>query len=140
MSLHADAGCAGVIGGRNIRRSLLVASSVLSLFAAQPSFAQSQAASGTQDALESDVDNDDQIVVTATRDERPLGDVPLAVSAVRVEDLSHSGSLRLEDSLIRVPGAAVSNTSAGGGQTRLVIRGLQAAPGGNPVVAETWAT
>lgn len=134
MSLRAEAECAGVVSSNNIRRSLLIASSALSLFSAQPSLAQ-QAASGASNASGSDVDNDGEIVVTATRDERLLSEVPLAVSAVRVEELSRSGSLRLEDSLIRVPGAAVSNTSAGGGQTRLVIRGLQAAPGGNPVVA-----
>ena len=65
------------------------------------------------------------VVVTATRGPRPAADLPALVTVLRGADLRARGITTVFEALRDVPGAAVVQTGAFGGQTSLFLRGGQ---------------
>ena len=70
----------------------------------------------------------EEIVVTATKRAESLQDVPVAVSALRAEDIAVRGLTQYADYLSAVPG--VNFQDAGPGQSQIRIRGIVASEGG----------
>ncbi len=70
----------------------------------------------------------EEIVVTATKRAQSLQDVPVAVSALRAEDIAVRGLTQYADFLSAVPG--VNFQDAGPGQSQIRIRGIVASEGG----------
>jgi len=70
----------------------------------------------------------EEIVVTATKRSESLRDVPIAVSAIKAEDITARGLTQYADYLSSVPG--VHFQDAGPGQSRVLIRGIVANEGG----------
>ncbi len=64
----------------------------------------------------------DRIVVTATKRETSLQDVPFSINAQTEEDIQRSGAVTLEDLSRNVAGLAVQNL--GPGQSQVSIRGV----------------
>lgn len=64
----------------------------------------------------------DRIVVTATKREAPLQDVPFSINAQTEEDIRKSGAVTLEDLSRNVAGLAIQNL--GPGQSQVSIRGV----------------
>src|SRR3954471_9035022 len=64
----------------------------------------------------------ESIVVTATKRETPLKDVPFSINAQTEEDIQKSGAVTLEDLSRNVAGLAVQNL--GPGQSQVSIRGV----------------
>ncbi|HRP10965.1 MAG TPA: TonB-dependent receptor plug domain-containing protein, partial [Terricaulis sp.] len=93
------------------RKLLLSAASALAIAAMAPgiAFAQSQS---------------DEIIVTATKREVSLQDVPFSVNAQTQEDIQRSGATTLEDLSRNVAGMAVQNL--GPGQSQVALRGVSA--------------
>ena len=66
----------------------------------------------------------ESIVVTATKRETPLQEVPFSINAQTEEDIQRSGAVTLEDLSRNVAGLAVQNL--GPGQSQVSIRGVSA--------------
>jgi iron complex outermembrane receptor protein len=64
----------------------------------------------------------DRIVVTATKRETSLLDVPFSINAQTEEDIQRSGAVTLEDLSRNVAGLAIQNL--GPGQSQVSIRGV----------------
>jgi len=64
----------------------------------------------------------ERIVVTATKRETPLQDVPFSINAQTEEDIRRSGAVTLEDLSRNVAGLAIQNL--GPGQSQVSIRGV----------------
>ena len=111
-------------------RTLLLASAAFAAFTT-PAYAQTAA----QDA----VIEEGEIIVTATRRDQQLSDVPLAVSAVTAETLARSGASDIRQLNQLSPSLLVSSTSseAAGGGAR--IRGIGTV-GDNPGLESSVAT
>jgi len=107
----------------------LSASSLLAVagFAASAS-AQSQPEVAAQD-------ENAEIVVTATKRDERLIDVPASITALNGARLRDSGALRLEDYQAKVPG--LSTTPITPGYTQLVVRGITT---GSAQLSSTVAT
>ncbi len=114
-----------------MKRSLLLASAAF-VASASPSFAQDAAPQAA-------VIEEGEIIVTATRREQQLSDVPLAVSAVSAETLARSGASDIRQLNQLSPSLLVSSTSseAAGGGAR--IRGIGTV-GDNPGLESSVAT
>jgi outer membrane receptor protein involved in Fe transport len=69
-------------------------------------------------------DTAERIVVTATKREASLQDVPFSINAQTEEDIRRSGAVTLEDLSRNVAGLAVQNL--GPGQSQVSIRGVSA--------------
>ena len=67
-------------------------------------------------------DAQDRIVVTATKREASLQDVPFSINAQTEEDIRRSGAVTLEDLSRNVAGLAIQNL--GPGQSQVSIRGV----------------
>jgi len=81
-----------------------------------PSFAQSPGANGSGEALA-------EIVVTATKRNERLQDVPVSIIAETGIELEHRGATQLQDIINNTPG--LNNPGSGGGNsTNLTIRGV----------------
>ncbi len=102
--------------GASGRAVLVTCSATLAL-----TIAQSAAAQVTSQVLE-------EIVVTATKRAESLQDVPLAVSALRAEDIAVRGLTQYADYLSTVPGVYFQD--AGPGQSQIRMRGIVASEGG----------
>lgn len=68
------------------------------------------------------VEKGERIVVTATKRETPLQDVPFSINAQTEEDIRRSGAVTLEDLSRNVAGLAIQNL--GPGQSQISIRGV----------------
>lgn len=75
-----------------------------------------------QDAPEEGTGND--IIVTATKRDQTIQDIPFSINAQTAEDMRRSGSTNLEDLSRNVAGLAVQNL--GPGQSQVSIRGVSA--------------
>lgn len=64
----------------------------------------------------------DALVVTATRSEKPLIEVPASVSVVSLKDRENKGLLRIGEELVGVPGVTLRQEQSGV-EAALVIRG-----------------
>jgi iron complex outermembrane recepter protein len=69
-------------------------------------------------------DNEDIIVVTATKRDANIQDVPFSINAQTAQDIQRSGAVTLEDLSRNVAGLAVQNL--GPGQSQVAIRGVSA--------------
>lgn len=101
----------------NFRKYLLMgsAAALLPMGAAN---AQTEQAS---DSAESD---DNIIIVTATKRERSLQDVPLSVTALSVDALDNAAVTNIESLQFSVPGLSITTSSGSGFQSSLRIRGV----------------
>jgi len=75
----------------------------------------------------------EEVVVTATKRESSLQDIPMSISAISGETLEKSGVVDFTDVATTVP--AVSFRSGGPGRTKLNVRGISAATGVAPTVS-----
>lgn len=67
----------------------------------------------------------ERIVVTATRTEEPIADVPAAISVVGIEDIQDArATVSLSESLNRVPGVFIQDSGNFAQDVRLQIRGF----------------
>ncbi|MEM9170635.1 MAG: TonB-dependent receptor [Pseudomonadota bacterium] len=78
---------------------------------------------GAAYAQEND-DETDEIIVTATKREQSIQDVPFSINAQTQEDLQRTGSQTLEDISRNVAGLTIQNL--GPGQSQVAIRGVSA--------------
>ncbi len=90
--------------------------------AASAQDAQQPAKSGTEQSTKSATAVIDRIVVTATKRETTLRDVPFSINAQTEEDIRKSGAVTLEDLARNVAGLAIQNL--GPGQSQVSIRGV----------------
>ena len=100
-----------------VRRSLLLAGTA-SVFLANPALAQ-DAAADEADAAEGNV-----IIVTATKRDTTIQDVPFSINAQTQEDIQRSGAVTLEDLSRNVAGLTIQNL--GPGQSQVSVRGISA--------------
>lgn len=100
------------IQSRSFRCHLLAG--IAALAVATPAFAQ--------DAAEEESGN--SIVVTASKREQALQDVPFSINAQTAADIEKSGSTNLEDISRNVAGLSVQNL--GPGQSQVSVRGVSA--------------
>lgn len=85
--------------------------------AALPGIARAQGAA--EEAAEGN-----EIIVTATKRDQSLQDIPFSINAQTAEDIRKSGSTNLEDLSRNVAGLAIQNL--GPGQSQVAIRGVSA--------------
>jgi iron complex outermembrane recepter protein len=71
-----------------------------------------------------DIDDENVIIVTATKRDANLQDIPFSINAQTAEDIQKSGAVTLEDLSRNVAGLAVQNL--GPGQSQVSIRGISA--------------
>ncbi|QNN64750.1 TonB-dependent receptor [Sphingomonas rhizophila] len=109
--------------------------------AAQPTDgATAEAAAVSQDATQVTTEEDtSEIVVTATRRNEALSDVPLAVSAVTAETLKNSGATDIRALTQVSPSLLVSSTTSEGGAATARIRGIGTV-GDNPGLESSVGT
>ena len=69
-------------------------------------------------------ENDDEIIVTATKRAQSIQDVPFSINAQTQEDIERTGSQNLEDLSRNVAGLTIQNL--GPGQSQVAIRGVSA--------------
>ena len=81
-------------------------------------------AATTVTAAAQDREVTDEIIVTATKREQALSDVPFSVNAQTQNDIQRSGSQSLEDVARNVAGLTIQNL--GPGQSQVAIRGVSA--------------
>jgi len=98
------------------KKLLLLCGSCLFL-AATPSYAQS-ADDGAEEA------SGNVIIVTATKRETTIQDIPFSINAQTAQDIQKSGAVTLEDLSRNVAGLAVQNL--GPGQSQVSVRGVSA--------------
>jgi outer membrane receptor protein involved in Fe transport len=77
-----------------------------------------------------------EIIVTATKRNERLQDVPISVSAITSEDITTRGFTNYADYLNSVPGVYFQDLGAGHGTVR--IRGISASEGGVPSTTATY--
>jgi len=100
----------------NRRAASAAAVSLLALAAATPAFAQN---SQTPEAQ-----GDQEIVVTATKREVNLQDVPFSINAQTQQQIQRSGATTIEDLSRNVAGLQIQNL--GPGQSQVAVRGVAA--------------
>jgi len=96
------------------------------LAASSPAFAQQQADTagpGEKDNAQPQADAN-EVIVTATRREKPLSEVPLAVTAVSGRNLRYSGASDIRDLDQLAPSLLVSSTGSEAGAAVARIRGV----------------
>lgn len=107
------------------RKSLLtIGVSTAAMIAAVPAWAQS--GTGAQGAGPGQVEGEqnDEIIVTATKRASTVQDVPFSINAQTQEDIQRSGSTTIEDLSRNVAGLAIQNL--GPGQSQVSVRGVSA--------------
>ncbi len=101
-------------------RGLLLAGTA-SAFWASPALAQ-QDASGSADSADNASGN--VIIVTATKRDTTIQDVPFSINAQTQENIQRSGAVTLEDLSRNVAGLTIQNL--GPGQSQVSVRGISA--------------
>ena len=91
---------------------------------AQPTNTAAEGAAVDDQAVEQQPVDSSDIVITATRRNEALSDVPLAVSAVTAETLENSGASDIRQIQQVSPSLLVSSTSSEGGASVARIRGV----------------
>ena len=69
--------------------------------------------------------NDETIVVTATRYDKPLSNIGSSISVVSAQDIEIAQTTFLQDALITVPGVSINQNGSFGGVSSLRIRGAK---------------
>jgi iron complex outermembrane receptor protein len=100
------------------RAASVAAVSLLALASAAPAFAQDEQpnAPAAQD--------DQEIVVTATKRETNLQDIPFSINAQTEQQIQRSGATNIEDLSRNVAGLQIQNL--GPGQSQVAVRGVAA--------------
>jgi iron complex outermembrane receptor protein len=108
---------------RAFGRSLLaIGVSSLALVLGSPAWAQT--GGGAQGAGPGEVEDQDEIIVTATKRASTIQDVPFSINAQTQEDIQRSGATTIEDLSRNVAGLTVQNL--GPGQSQVAVRGVSA--------------
>lgn len=102
---------------RALRRGLLLAG-VTAVLSATPAFAQAQDAS----PAEGEEAQGNVIIVSATKRDTTLQDVPFSINAQTEKDIQRSGVVTIEDLSRNVAGLAIQNL--GPGQSQVSVRGI----------------
>jgi outer membrane receptor protein involved in Fe transport len=100
----------------NRRAASFAAVSLIALASATPAFAQGEPAAAAQD--------DQEIVVTATKRETSLQDIPFSINAQTAQQIQRSGATTIEDLSRNVAGLQIQNL--GPGQSQVAVRGVAA--------------
>jgi iron complex outermembrane receptor protein len=105
-----------------VRKTVFLAGTSLMAFvaAASPAHAQDQPAAPPA----AEEQNDQTIIVTATKREQTLLEVPFSINAQTQADIERSGATTIEDLSRNVAGLAVQNL--GPGQSQVSVRGVSA--------------
>ncbi|MBA4044986.1 MAG: TonB-dependent receptor, partial [Erythrobacter sp.] len=103
---------------KTLRRSLLLAGTAAVLWAG-PALAQDTADAEAADEAEGNV-----IIVSATKRDTTIQDVPFSINAQTQEDIQRSGAVTLEDLSRNVAGLTIQNL--GPGQSQVSVRGISA--------------
>ncbi len=98
------------------RSHMLAGLSLLALVISTPAAAQNAAAEAEDDG--------NIIIVTATKRDANLQDIPFSINAQTAEDIQKSGAVTLEDLSRNVAGLSVQNL--GPGQSQVSVRGVSA--------------
>ncbi|WP_155647271.1 TonB-dependent receptor, partial [Erythrobacter donghaensis] len=104
---------------RNLSRSMLLAG-VAAVMWSSPALAQDTAAAPP----ESDEYEGNVIIVSATKRDTTIQDVPFSINAQTQEDIQRSGAVTLEDLSRNVAGLTIQNL--GPGQSQVSVRGISA--------------
>jgi outer membrane receptor protein involved in Fe transport len=96
--------------------------------------APAQAAGQASEAVAADDATSDEIIVTASKREERLKDVPSSITAVTSVKLQELGATKLDDYVARIPGLVVAQAGGANAATQLAIRGITTGAGGNPTV------
>jgi iron complex outermembrane receptor protein len=107
-----------IVASRIIHRSLLLAGAA-TMVLASPALAQDAAAPEDAEAAEGNV-----IIVSATKRDTTIQDVPFSINAQTQEDIQRSGAVTLEDLSRNVAGLTIQNL--GPGQSQVSVRGISA--------------
>jgi outer membrane receptor protein involved in Fe transport len=91
---------------------------------AQPTPGATEGAAAQDQAREQQPVDTGDIVITATRRNQALSDVPMAVSAVTAENLKNTGATDIRQLNQVAPSLQVFSTSSEGGAARANIRGI----------------
>lgn len=86
--------------------------------------ATAEAAAVDDQATEQQAESNGEIIITATRRNEALSDVPLAVSAITSESLENSGATDIKQMQQLSPSLYVSSTQSEAGASRANIRGI----------------
>lgn len=106
-----------MFGNTRYLRAALMAGCAIAL-GATPAFAQDA------DTEEQEEARGNVIVVTATKRDSTIQDIPFSISALTAEDIQRSGAVTLEDLSRNVAGLSVQNL--GPGQSQVSVRGVSA--------------
>lgn len=106
-----------------MRKFELLAASAIALFAVAPAYAQTAPAADTPAADESVSTDDADIVVTATKREQTLQDVPISVAVASSDTVEKARIVDLKDLGSVVPSLKVTQFQSAG-QTNFTIRGF----------------
>jgi outer membrane receptor protein involved in Fe transport len=101
---------------------LAIGVSAVAVISASPAWAQTGA--GAQGAGPGEVEDQQEIIVTATKRASTVQDVPFSINAQTQEDIERSGSTTIEDLSRNVAGLAIQNL--GPGQSQVSVRGVSA--------------
>jgi iron complex outermembrane recepter protein len=115
----------------------LLAATALSLFAIAPAYAQETPAAGEAQAAEDDYQSANEIVVTATRRNETVQDVPIAITAIGAELLQNAGVENVRDLEQLAPSIQTSTGQSSATGTTIYIRGITTGgdnPGFEPAV------
>ncbi|TCM35430.1 TonB-dependent receptor [Novosphingobium sp. ST904] len=104
-----------MMGSRNTIKGAILSSTVLALGLAAPAHAQQASETGM---------GKDDIIVTATKRELKLSDVPMPISAVSGDQLKAMNANSLADYITRLPGVVFNDYQPG--ISEVVIRGIAA--------------
>nr|WP_086735666.1 TonB-dependent receptor [Erythrobacter colymbi] len=110
----------GMIASRNLRRTLLLTGAAAILWS-NPALAQDSAQAP---AAEADEYEGNVIIVSATKRDTTIQDVPFSINAQTQEDIQRSGAVTLEDLSRNVAGLTIQNL--GPGQSQVSVRGISA--------------
>lgn len=105
---------------RHLRRAILLAGAAAVLVGA-PAAAQDAAATAAQ---ETEAYDGNVIIVSATKRDTTIQDVPFSINAQTQEDIQRSGAVTLEDLSRNVAGLTIQNL--GPGQSQVSVRGISA--------------
>lgn len=92
-----------------IRKGLLASAAIISTSAGIPELAHAQV---------------DEIIITATKSEKSLQDVPISVTALNVEALDSAAVTNLESLQFSVPGLSMTTASGSGFASSIRMRGV----------------
>lgn len=114
------------MAGKRVRRVLLMSSALMAVGAPMTAYAQQGASEDRRPGAE----NTDRVIVTATRREQTLNDVPLSVAAFQRNRMDTQGVRAIDDIARLTPGVTFSrNDPRNAGSSDIAIRGISSGVG-----------